>query len=277
MGRVCGHRPDRPRDLRPHAAAGRPGPGTGTGEQVFLDGAVAGKPYAVSVFRWNQTFTHFSRVSAVITAGSVGTDSIALSAPTSVGYGTRPAIAATVSRSATGATARVGQPGVPVELWRHSITGGSYVKVATGTASPSGTVSWTLAAATGGSVYVARVPAHAPTYPLVRSSSTRTVTVHRTVAATLVAGRLVKSVSVRHGTSATLRFAVKPATVTTVRLQRYYSGSWHTVKTARTTSSGGWTSTVKSSSKGTLRYRLVANGSGALATGTSGTLTITVR
>lgn len=258
----------------PSAVAGL---GVGNAEQASLDGAVVGKPYAVSVFRWNETFTHFSRVSAVITAGGIGTDSITLSAPASVAYGARPVLTAAVTRSATGATARVGQAGIPVELWRHSITGGSYVKVATGTTSSSGVVSWTLPAVTGGSVYVARVPAHAPTYPLVQSSSTRTVTVVRTVAATLVSGRVVSSVSVHHGKSITLRFAVKPATATTVRLQRYYSGAWHAVKTTRTASNGGWSSAVKTTSKGTLRYRLAANGSGALATGVSGTLTITAK
>jgi hypothetical protein len=247
--------------------------GVNSGSTFYLDTPEVGAPYSVSVFRWNADYTRYSRTSATFTAGTSSADAVALSAPGVVPYGSKPVLTATVTRVVTG-TPATAVAGVPTQLWAKVNGAATYQQVATGTTDASGHARWTRPAATAGTTYQVRVPAQGYVYPQIATSTARLVAVQPRLTASLSATRTLTTVTVRHGVTVRLTVRVIPAKVTTLRLQRYTGGAWHTLSSPRTDRYGHLTASYRPASRGTFRLRLVDPATTTTLAATSATLTI---
>jgi hypothetical protein len=79
------------------------------------------------------------------------------------------------------------------------------------------------------------------------------------------------------GRTATLSGTLSPHLATTIRLQHYSGGAWHTVATTRSSSTGRYGLHVRLTSAGRPAYRVERSGDSLLVTGVSATLHLTVR
>jgi hypothetical protein len=233
---------------------------TGRGTAVDVSGLSAGRAYAFAVFTYDST-GNVSRARVVIVQGSAR-QKITV-APTTITYGS--------SASVKGILTDL--DGVPLA--------GRTTRLQS---RPPGTATWTtvrtLTTASTGTVSTSVKPAANREYRLISDATSAyaaapsaavLVKVRQKVTAALSAS------SITLGQTVTIKGSVAPNHAgQSVILQRYYSGAWHTVKTATLTSTSTYSFSYRPGSTGTRTLRVYRPADADHAAGTSPTMKLTI-
>jgi hypothetical protein len=233
---------------------------TGGGTSVDVSGLSAGSPYAFAVFTYDST-GNVSRA-RVVNLPAPARQKITV-APTTITYGS--------SASVKGVLTDLG--GVPLaglttRLQSRSPGSATWTTVSTLTTSSTGTVSTSVKPSANREYRLLSDATSA--YAAAPSAAVR-VNVRQKVTAALSAS------SIRLGQTVTIKGSVAPNHAgKSVTLQWYYSGAWHTAKTATLTSTSTYSFSYRPGSKGTRTLRVYRPADADHAAGNSSSMKLTI-
>jgi hypothetical protein len=233
---------------------------TGTGTSVDVSGLSASSPYAFAVFTYDST-GNVSRA-RVVNLPVPARQKITVS-PTTITYGASVSVKGVL-------TDLNGVPlaGLTTRLQSRSPGSTTWTTASTLTTSSTGTVS-TSVKPTANREY--RLVSDATSAYAAAASAAVRVNVRQKVSAVLSAS------SIKLGQTVTIRGTVWPNHHgKPVVLQWYYSGAWHTAKTATLTSTSTYSFSYKPGSKGTRQLRVYRAADADHVAGTSPTVKLTI-
>ena len=254
----------------------QPNGGIDTARTWTVIGLVPGRTYTARFFVWNATRTTFTPTDVTFAAGTSAKDEVSATATAAVEWGRSSTVSASVTRAVTGSAARPAQAFVPVELWKRVAPSTVWVRSATGTTDAAGRAGWTVPSLGATTTFQVRVPAQGAVGSVVASSPVRATSVRPRVTRSLSSSSAMTVKKVKRGKKATLYVTALPKRVSTVLIQRLVSGTWKTVATRSTSSSGTLAWSLRTTKKGSIYLRAVVSATATTTATTTGSVRIKV-
>jgi hypothetical protein len=231
-----------------------------------LSGLLPGRTYTVAAFNtaWTGAPAYSPPVTQQVDLRDVAVPQVVTRPPTTITYGSTATFQVRLSRTSDSAVL----PAYPVQLY-------DVVNLA-----PAHLLAQATSGSTGLALLTVR-PAHTTRFTILVPDRPWYSGQSDPNYQPVVSVRPVISLGSAHhtygrGRTATLSGTLSPHLVSTIRLQHYSGGAWHTVASTRSASTGRYTFPVRLSSAGHPAYRVERSGDSLLVTGVSPTLHLTV-
>ncbi|MGW0230859.1 fibronectin type III domain-containing protein [Actinopolymorpha singaporensis] len=235
---------------------------TGNGTSVDLSGLASGRTYSVGIFTYDST-GNVSSARVVTIPGSYAPTLSFTTSATSLTYGGAVTMSGRLTDPQGGAL-----PSIPVHVQYRSLGSSAWKTLVSGTTSSTGQITASIK------------PSATRDFRLLSDASEQYASATSPVVRVNVAQKVTAASdksSILLGQTLTITGSVAPSHAGgTVLLQAYYSGAWHTVKSATLSSSSTYSVSYKPSSKGSKPFRVYRSADTDHLANVSPSLTVTV-